>query len=171
MDKVRWPLRVLSVIGLAMVACVLFSGLGTAAQGELKDKGKKGKGKGPEIVEIDLSKLPPSLARELRDSLRTPGTPEPKKDKKDKKDKKKGEDKKSKGKTINLMEAIRIAQSNANGEAVKAERKTKDGLTQFKVEVLSSSGEKSKIYLDDRGKRLESDPKDDKKGKGKKKKD
>jgi hypothetical protein len=161
MQKPRWSLRLLAVVGLAMLTCILLSANGRADDGDAKDK-KKGKGKGPEIVEIDLNKLPPALARELRERLQTPAT-EPKKDKKDKK----GVGKKGKDKTINLIEAIRIAESAGVGEAVKAERKSKDGVTQFKVELRSSSGEKTKLALDERGKRLEPDPKDTKKGKGK----
>ncbi len=194
MGASRWSLRVVSVIATAMLACLFLSGASLAqddAKGKSKGKGK-GKGKGPEIVELDLGKLPPDLAKAIRDRLQSQGHEEKKaKDKKGKKDmteqygqkgyqgqkghqdEYKGKDKKGKGKgkTISLADAIRAAEAQGAGEAVKAERKTKDGVTQFKVELLARDGSKSKIALDARGRVLDSgkEPADKDKKKGKKK--
>ncbi len=136
-----------------------------------KGKGKKDKGKSePEIVQVDLSKLPPDVAKMIRDQ-NAPVKEEKGKDKKDKKDKKDGKGEKA-PKMISLIDAIGIAEKSGFGAAVKAERKGEPGEYHFKVDVLDSTGVKTKIKLDDTGKVLETETKkgDDKKGKGKDKK-
>lgn len=131
-----------------------------------KGKGKKDKGKSePEIVQVDLNKLPPEIAKAIRDQTAAPKQDKGK-DKKDKKDKKGDVGSKS----ISLSDAIRIAEKSGFGTAVKAERKGESGDYHFKVDVLDKTGAKSKIKLDATGKLLEEKKGDDKKGKGKDKK-
>lgn len=59
--------------------------------------------------------------------------------------------KKSAGKTISLAEAIAIAEKQSGGKTVKAELKTEDGATLFKIETRKGD-EKSKVVLGADGK-------------------
>jgi len=169
----------------AACAAAVVAGLGLASPSWADDKGKdKGKG-GPKanIIQVDLNKLPPGLARQLMDLSKgkydSKGKPEAKKhdDKgrpgpatKDD-DKKKPGDKKGAGKAISLTEAIAIAEKVGRGQAVKAERKGEGADAQFKIDVVGRNDTRSKITLDaagrvvepDRGKGTEKKPGKDKK--------
>jgi uncharacterized membrane protein YkoI len=197
MDSSRRLWRLFGLTALLLAACLLLTSSSLADQQE-KGKGKgKGKDKGiTGIVQVDLSKLPPDLAKQVLAALA--GTPAPdKKGKKDddevKKDKKgdpkkkkakddddddevrkgkKGDDKKGKGAamTISLADAVRIAEKHTQGEAFKAQRKGEGTAAQYKVEVLDRQGAKGNVTLDARGQVLDyatKGGKDDPKGKGK----
>jgi uncharacterized membrane protein YkoI len=97
-----------------------------------KGKGKKGKSKAPDVVEVDLGKLPPDLARELRAQLQT---------------------KKGKGRAISLTDAIKIVEAKGTGEVERASRKTsKSGETTFSIEVNTGERHRTRYTLDARGK-------------------
>ena len=164
MCSVRWSYRILVGVSLAVVACSFLASAGWADRDDEKKEKGKGKGKA-EIVEIDLDKLPPGLAKELRAYLKgdqgqrgQKGDQDERKDeRKGKGEKKKGEEKKGKGKgemTLTLTDAIKIAEKQAKGEAIKAERRSKDGVVTFRVDVLVG-GEKTRVELDTRGKEIE----------------
>jgi uncharacterized membrane protein YkoI len=119
------------------VCCVLAAviGLGLAGWSLADDKdGKDAKGKAkPNVIEIDLSKLPPDVAKQVLESL-----------------------KKETAKPISLIEAITIAEKVGKGQATKAERKGEGAETQFKVDVVGIDGTKVKLTLSAAGKVVES---------------
>src|SRR5262245_58436192 len=96
-------------------------------------KGAKDKSK-PNVVEVDLSKLPPDVAKQVLESLK----------------------KKEDVKPISLVEAIGIAEKAGKGQATKAERKGEGSETQFQVDVVGKDGEKTRISLSAAGKVVES---------------
>lgn len=158
MHPIRKLCRLACLAGLLLGLTLCLSGPTFAQKGE-----GKGKGKGqPEIVEVDLSKLPPGLAMLIRDALKAP-EPKAKEKGKKKDDGKKDKDGKKKAKDISLTDAIRIAETVSKGECVKAERKSKDGQTQFKLEVLARDGSKERLTLDARGNVLQQEQKGGKK--------
>jgi uncharacterized membrane protein YkoI len=100
------------------------------------------KGK-PNIVEIDLSKLPPEVAKQLLEATQkaktTKEAPKP-------------------VKTITLIEAITIAEKTTKGEATKADKKGEGTETHFKIDVVGKDGKKSKVELTYDGKPKEKKP-------------
>jgi uncharacterized membrane protein YkoI len=121
---------------LAILAILGFLGSLSLAQDKPKDKDDKGK---PNVVQIDLSKLPPEVAKKVLEALQAPAaTP-----------------KAAPAKIISLVEAIGIAEKTIRGEAVKAERKGEGAETHFKIEVLGKDGKKAKLELSGDGKPLE----------------
>jgi hypothetical protein len=162
MHPIRKLCRLACLAGLLLGLTLCLSGPTFAQKGEGKGKGK-GKAQA-EVVEVDLSKLPPGLAQQIRDALKAPEPKAKEKGKKDdgKKDKK-DKDAKKKAKDISLTDAIRIAETVGKGECVKAERKSKDGQTEFKLEVLTRDGSKERLTLDPRGNVLQQDQKGGKK--------
>src|SRR5262249_38573701 len=91
----------------------------------------KAKSKAPDVVEIDLSKLPPDLAREIRDRLKKSGSKESReggKKKSDSKEHREGGKKKSGSKesreggkkkskkSISLTDAIKVVEATGKGE-------------------------------------------------------
>jgi hypothetical protein len=143
------------VIGAAVLSLCLN---GPATADETKDKAKSDKQ--PLVVQIDINKLPPDVAKRLLEIAGKGGDEKGTKGKGDEpapEPKKKGETKKSapksSAKTISLTEAIAIAEKAGKGQAVKAERKGEGEETQFKVEVVGKGGEKSKIELSASGER------------------
>jgi uncharacterized membrane protein YkoI len=93
----------------------------------------KAKGKAPDIVEIDLNKLPPDLAKEIRDRL-----------------------KKKSGPTISLIDAIKIVEATGKGEVERAARRLSKGETQFYVEINTGERHRTRITLNAQGKILSS---------------
>lgn len=185
--------------------CVLGMMLGLACSTSvLADQGGKGKDKHGASM-IDISRLPPELARALQKYLHelakdgqakgTMGHPANGKDQpkgppvKGKKDdpkgkeeakgkkgdkhdaKKKDDDKgppphaKSKGKddkynpraieNLTLSAAIAIAERAAGGIARKAEWHDKGAEPEFRIEVISADGARTRVLLDSRGRRIE----------------
>ena len=105
----------------------------------------KAKSKAPDVVEIDLSKLPPDLAREIRDRLKKSGS----------KESREGGKKKSK-KSISLTDAIKIVEATGKGEAERAGRRIYKGETQFYVEINTGERHRTRITLNSKGKILSS---------------
>jgi uncharacterized membrane protein YkoI len=107
--------------------------------------GKAGKGdENPKIIQIDLSKLPPDLAKALQDFTK-------KKKTRDRRGEKKGA-----ADAISLSEAIGIAEKAAGkGRATSANRK--DGLdyTHFTVTVAHADGTTTRYTLSGTGKILQ----------------
>ena len=106
----------------------------------------KAKGKAPDVVEIDLNKLPPDLAREIRDRL---------KKKSSSKESREGDKKKSK-KSISLIDAIKIVEATGKGEVERAGRRVSKGETQFYVEINTGERHRTRITLNSKGKILSS---------------
>jgi hypothetical protein len=147
------------------------------------------------IIQIDASKLPPDVLKELLKLSKPtepmkpatkpepvkPGTkPEPVKPGVKPEPTKPGIKPDTKPvtkpvKAISLSDAIAIAEKLTKGTVVKAEREDEDGKVEFELEVVDGKGGKTKITLDASGQVLESKKKgekeDDKDEKGKKKKD
>ena len=154
MLEMRWHYRV----GFAFLVLGLCLGLAETGLADKDDPKGKGKGKDgkSQLVTVDLNKLPPDVAKQVLKAL------EP-----DKKEADKGKGKgKGKGgaKSISLVEAITIAEKITKAQATKADRKDKDGVIEFKIDLLTKDGAKTKVTLDAKGQSLK-DPKDDPKGK------
>lgn len=109
----------------------ILGGLGLADD----PKADPAKGKA-NVIQVDLSKLPPDLAKKL---LEATTAQDPKKAA-------------PPIKTITLIEAITIAEKSAKGEAVKAEKKGEGPETHFKIDVLGKDGKKAKVELTGDGK-------------------
>lgn len=105
------------------------------------DKAPKGK---PNVVEVDLSKLPPEVAKQVLEALKKPDV-----------------------KPITLIEAITIAEKAGKGQATRAELKGEGAEAQFKVDVVGKEGGKLRFTLSIAGKVLESEEAPKGKGKGK----
>jgi uncharacterized membrane protein YkoI len=112
---------------LALTAGLLIAIPGSATAQDGGGKGKQ-KGKMADVVEVDLSKLPPELAQKVRDAL------------------------KGQGKAITLIEAIKIVQATGKGEVERAERRVKNGVTVFYVTVSTGERQYTRFTLDAQGK-------------------
>ena len=110
------------------LACLCLAGPAFAAP-------PAGKGQGSNVIQIDISKLPPELAKQLQDAL----------------GKQPAAKKAAPVKTISLTEAIAVAEKAGKGRAVRAELRDGDEPI-FKIDVLGSDGSKSKIELTADGK-------------------
>jgi uncharacterized membrane protein YkoI len=158
--------RVLAALVFAAAAGVVGTPFATAD--EPKEKGKVKKPESaepvkPVIIQLDASKLPPEVLKQLiqlskSDEPSKPGKSAPTQS----------------VKSISLTDAIAIAEKATKGTVVKAERKEEDGTVQFKLDVLDGKGGKSKVTLDASGKvtgtekRGEEKDEDNKDGKKKK---
>jgi uncharacterized membrane protein YkoI len=98
---------------------------------EGKGKGK-GKTKSPDIVEIDLNKLPPELAQSLRNQI------------------------KPKTSSISLAEAIKKVEKTGKGEVERAARRVKNGVATFQVDVNTGERHPLRFTLNAQGKILDS---------------
>jgi uncharacterized membrane protein YkoI len=145
----------------------------------------KAKGKAPDVVEIDLNKLPPDLAREIRDRLKkksssnesgegdkkksgSKGSREGDKKKSSSKESRDGDKKKSGSKesresvkkkskkSISLTDAIKIVEATGKGEVERAGRRLSKGETQFYVEINTGERHRTRITLNAKGKILSS---------------
>ena len=136
----------------------------------------------PIIIQIDGSKLPPDVLKELLKLSKSseptkPGTkPEPTKPgtkpgvkPEPTKPGTKPEPTKT-GKAISLSDAIALAEKATQGTVVKAAREDEDGKVQFKLDVIDGKGGKSKVTLDASGKVTGTEKKGEEGEKGKKKK-
>jgi hypothetical protein len=151
MPSKPWRNCLLALAGVIAFGCV--------ARADEKKKDET-TGKGPTIIQIDISKLPPDVQKELLKAIVAQG----------KKEEKKEEKKTTPAKNaISLSDAIKIAEKIGNGQAVKAESKGEGNDLTFKIEVLGKGGEKKKIELDASGKPLATTGKEEEKGKPKKK--
>jgi uncharacterized membrane protein YkoI len=106
--------------------------------------GKVGKGdESPKVIQIDLSKLPPDLAKALQEFTK-------KKKTRDRRGEKKGA-----ADAISLSEAIGIAEKAGKGRATSANRK--DGLdyTHFTVNVSHADGTRTRYTINGTGKILQ----------------
>jgi uncharacterized membrane protein YkoI len=121
----------------------------------------------PIIIQLDASKLPPEVLKELIKLSKSteptkPGKPDTKPEKPATKP----------VKAISLADAIAIAEKTTSGTATKAERNDEDGAVQFKIDVLDGRGGKTKVTLSAEGKVLrvekKGDEKDEKGQKGEK---
>ena len=128
-------MRILARVSRVYCLLAAIIGLGLACSSSAQEKdGKDAKGKAkPNIIEIDLSKLPPDVAKQVLESLR-----------------------KEEVKPISLIEAITLAEKAGKGLASKAERKGEGSETQFKIDVVGSDGTKVKLTLNATGKVVES---------------
>jgi uncharacterized membrane protein YkoI len=115
------------------VALALLAGLCWAAGGLAQEKDGKSKAK-PNIIEIDVSKLPPELAKQLLDSVK----------------------KKEDVKPISLVEAITIAEKAGKGQATRAEVKGQGAEAQFRVDLVTKDGTRTRMTLSAAGKVVES---------------
>jgi uncharacterized membrane protein YkoI len=115
------------MLSLLALATGLYLALPAGTQGQ--DGQKKGKGQKSEVVEVDLSKLPPELAQKLRE-YQGKGT----------------------GKGISLIQAIKIVEATGKGDVERAERRTKKGETVFHIEVNTGERERLRFTLDAHGK-------------------
>jgi hypothetical protein len=116
---------------VALVAALSWGNLASAG-GDEDAKKTKSKGKRPDVVEVDLNKLPPELAKEIRERLQKKG-----------------------GKTISLVDAIKIVQAAADkGEVERASRRVSKGETQFHVEVNTGERRLTRYTLNAQGKIL-----------------
>src|SRR6516225_4206441 len=119
----------------------------------------KAKGKAPDVVEIDLNKLPPDLAREIRDRLKKKSSSkesrEGDKKKSGSKESRESAKKKSK-KSISLTDAIKIVEATGKGEVERAGRRVSKGETQFYVEINTGDRHRTRITLNAKGKILSS---------------
>ncbi|MFN4261905.1 MAG: PepSY domain-containing protein [Gemmataceae bacterium] len=145
----------------AMAAGTLFTvyNFSEADPGKDKDKDKK-----PNLVQVDLNKLPPGVAKHVEKAAREDKAPpaadqKPKPLEQAKKDDKKGPPKKD-GKSISLIEAISIAEKESGGTVIKAERKDHPE-PHFKVDVLDGKGNKTKLHVSTAGK-VSQEPTEDK---------
>jgi uncharacterized membrane protein YkoI len=117
----------------------------------------------PVVIQIDASKLPPDVLKQLLQLAEKPKpTGEPVKPT--------GEGSKPAVKAISLTEAIAIAEKTAKGTATKAERQSEDGAVRFKIEVQDGKGAKTKLTLDAGGKVTGTEKKEGEDEKGEKKK-
>jgi len=123
-------------------------------------KDKKDHPKGPEMK--DKKDHP-------KDKKDHPKGPEMK-DKKDHPKDKKGEQKFEPRpvRNVTLSEAIAIAERDGRGTARKAEGHEKGGELEYRIEIVSTNGERTRIVLDSRGNRIDHAEPADKKGKDKK---
>src|SRR5262249_59045984 len=137
---------------------------GRADEEKGKGKGKdKGKDEKPNVVQIDLNKLPPDIAKRLLE-LSQAG---------DKKAPDKG--KTAPVKSISLSEAIAVAEKATKGQAIRADRREEDGEVTFRVEIRGGEGARKKVVVSAAGKVLSGGDKKkdeyekgkDEKGKGK----
>lgn len=176
--------RIVLAFGLFALTAGLV-GLSSVSADEPQAKGKKGfdnkKAKTDEpkatspgdgktiVIQIDASKLPPDVLKQLLALGTTSAKPEP--------GKKMEPGKKGAStpppaaiKAISLAEALAIAEKTAKARATKAEQKDgKDGTVQFKVELTDAKGGKTKLTLDASGKVTETEKNDEDKDKKKKK--
>jgi uncharacterized membrane protein YkoI len=129
-----------AIAGVSMLCLV---GFGQAD--DKKDKDPKAKSN---IIEVDLSKLPPEVAKQVLEAL-----------------------KKNEVKPVSLIEAITSAEKAGKGQATKAERKGEGADAQFKVDVVLADGSRIRITLNAAGKVLENEPAPKGKGKGPEKKE
>ncbi|MFM8271446.1 MAG: PepSY domain-containing protein [Gemmata sp.] len=138
----------------------------------------------PIVIQIDASKLPPEVLKQLLQLADKPKpTSEPVKPTGDKpkpkpggepekpSTKPTGEGSKPAVKAISLAEAIAIAEKTTKGKVTKAEQQVDEGTVQFKIEVQDGKGIKSKLTLDASGKVAGADKKEGEKAAPKKKDD
>ncbi len=152
--------RRLRLFSLLLVLAAFTVGFAAAASDDDDDKAKKKKkkGKGPEIVQVDLSKLHPGIAQYIRDTKGaiTSGKTEPKKKKKKKEDDddddQRGQNREGKaGREISLADAIGIVERTGQGVVVKAERRKDADEHPFRIDLVSKDGVRTKVYLDRNG--------------------
>ena len=119
----------------------------------------KAKGKAPDVVEIDLNKLPPDLAREIRDRLKKKSSSKESREGDKKKSGSQGSResaKKKSKKSISLTDAIKIVEATGKGEVERAGRRVSKGETQFYVEINTGDRHRTRITLNAKGKILSS---------------
>ncbi len=185
----------------ALVVLAVGTGLLVLPTARADDKGDKTKKPGqpaaepvkPIIIQIDGSKLPPDVLKELLKLSKSseptkpvvkPGTdgekPGTKPDVKPpmKPVVKPGTDGEKPGtikpgvkptKAISLTDAIAVVEKSTQGTVVKAAREEDDGKVQFKLEVIDGKGGKSKVTLDASGKMTGTEKKGEEKQQNKKK--
>jgi hypothetical protein len=138
--------------GLLAFSLLSFLLLSSASPTMAQKNADQAKG-GAETVQIDLSKLPASLAAKVREYLDE--APKARKgqgkafDGFKGKGKKAGKKKQEEERSISLLEAVVLAQRSGQGEAIKAERHGKDG--HWSVELRSKEGQVSTVHLDAHG--------------------
>jgi uncharacterized membrane protein YkoI len=136
----------------------------------------------PIVIQIDASKLPPEVLKQLLQLAEKPkpasepvkptgDKPKPAGDPEKPGTKPTGERGKPAVKAISLAEAIAIAEKTTKGTVTKAERQADEGTVQFKLEVQDGKGIKSKLTLDASGKVAGADKKEGVKAAPKKKDD
>jgi hypothetical protein len=114
----------------------------------------------PLVIHLDAGKLPPDLLRRLLEAARPAAGPV---EVREPTPKGKGKARRDEpppapaAKAISLIDAIKIAEKQARGEAVKAERKGDGPELKFKVDVLTSDGKRTKVELTAAGKIIEKD--------------
>jgi hypothetical protein len=113
--------------GRLVLAVVILAGLCLVGMVVGQDSKK------PNVVEVDLSKLPPDVAKKLLEALKTTEEVKP----------------------ISLTEAIQFAEKAGKGRAIQAEQDGDGAETTFALTLVSSDGTKKQITLDARGKVLE----------------
>jgi uncharacterized membrane protein YkoI len=154
----------LAVVVLAGLCVCLSANAGGG--GDRDGDGKKQKKS--KIVEVDLSKLPPDLAKAL---AKYTGKGEQKGDR----DEQKGDEPKGKGKgkgkkgmgdedgkkgkggkTLSLTQAIKIAENVTKGSAIRAELRTEGKTPSFRIEIQDSIGRR-RVDLSTSGEVLKND--------------
>ena len=141
-------------VAAALVLGLCLAGTARADEKDKKDKDKSDKQ--PTVIQLDLNKLPPDVAKRLLEIAGKGGSetaPAKRKGSEKGAAKKTDETKKTGGKVISLTDAIAIAEKAGQGQAVKAERKGEGEDTHFNVEVVGKGGEKTKIELTATGER------------------
>jgi uncharacterized membrane protein YkoI len=133
----------MKVLRLAALAAAILLVSQTPVSAQRTGKAGKGEEK-PKVIQIDLSKLPPDLAKALQDFT-----------KKQKKSRDRRGEKKGAADAISLSEAIGIAEKAGKGRATSANRK--DGLdyTHFTVTVAHADGTTTRFTLSGTGKILQ----------------
>jgi uncharacterized membrane protein YkoI len=155
----RVYLAVLVLAGLS--AGLVASGSGGQQNNQSGNQDKKSK-----VIQIDLSKLPKDLAKELqryvkkgdedRDRDEQPKGKKGKGKGKQDEDQKKGSGKKGMGSgSVTLTQAIAIAEKATKGHAYRAEMRTEKTGTTFRVEVQDAIG-KRRVDLSASGEVLKS---------------
>lgn len=163
-------------LAVAVLVCGLAAPNAAADEPKVKKPQPAAEPAKPIIIQIDGSKLPPDVLKELlklskpaeptkpvvkpgadgvKPGTKPPVKPEPTKV----------------VKSITLSDAIAITEKTTKGTVVKAERESEDGKVRFKLDVLDGKGGKAKVTLDASGNTIGTEKKGDSNEKGKKKKD
>lgn len=135
-----------TIVQTGRLACLLaaLTVLCLAGWTQADDKDDKAPKAKPNIVEVDLSKLPPEVAKQVLEALKKPDV-----------------------KPITLIEAITIAEKAGKGQATRAELKGEGAEISFKVDVVGKDGNRLRLTLSAAGKVMESEEAPKGKGKGK----
>jgi uncharacterized membrane protein YkoI len=120
--------------GRLLLAGVILGGLCLAGASLGQDKKAADPAKKPTIIEVDLSKLPPDVARQLTEALKA----------------------REEVKPISLSEAISAAEKAGKGQAIKAEREGESVETRFRIELVSKDGTRTRLVLGPSGKVIDS---------------